>query len=248
MADTHHPRRCSLPARSRTPSRASRLRRAAARGLGRPRRPQLHQGRTRRHAVVPLVVPDGYLRQLRHDGQRRTEADLRDLPRRIRAGADPRRAAGQFPVHPRPGRRHRRLHRQARAGQAVARSGSEKPVAEGEYLQTPAQLDELQAVQHVHQLHALLLRPARCTGSTTSSSARRRSRSRSATTSTPATRARADAAGRPVQPEGVWECTFVGECSECARSTSIPPGAIQQAKLTAAMDTLKSYLLPRGRR
>ena len=32
----------------------------------------------RRLAHVPLVVPDGHLRQLRHDGQRRTEADLRD--------------------------------------------------------------------------------------------------------------------------------------------------------------------------
>ena len=49
----------------------------AARGLGGPRRAEPRQGPARRHAVLPLVLPDGHLRQLRHDGQRRAEADLR---------------------------------------------------------------------------------------------------------------------------------------------------------------------------
>jgi len=31
-----------------------------------------------------------------------------------------------------------------------------KPVSEGEYLQTPEELDAYKTVQHVHQLHALL--------------------------------------------------------------------------------------------
>ena len=55
----------------------------------------------------PLVVPDGHLRQLRHDRQRRAEADLRHLPHRLRARARPSRAADQLPGHPRPRRRHR---------------------------------------------------------------------------------------------------------------------------------------------
>ena len=35
--------------------------------------------------VVPLVVPHGRVRQLRDDGQRRAEADLRDVSLRLRA-------------------------------------------------------------------------------------------------------------------------------------------------------------------
>ncbi len=54
-------------------------------GLGRPGRTEPRQGSHRRHAVVPLVVPHGHLRQLRHDGQRRAEADLRHVPVRLRA-------------------------------------------------------------------------------------------------------------------------------------------------------------------
>ena len=97
------------------------VRRPAAQGLGGPRRPQLHQGPARRHAVLPLVLPDGHLRQLRHDGQRRAEADLRHLPHRLRARAGARRAAAQLPGDPRPRRRHRRLPAQAADGQAVDR-------------------------------------------------------------------------------------------------------------------------------
>ena len=47
------------------------------------------------------------------------QADLRHVPHRLRARARPGRAAGQLPRHPRPRRRHRRLHAEAAAGQAV---------------------------------------------------------------------------------------------------------------------------------
>ena len=43
--------------------------------------------------ALPLVVPDGHLRQLRHDGQRRAEADLRDLAAQLCAGPGAGRAA-----------------------------------------------------------------------------------------------------------------------------------------------------------
>ena len=47
-------------------------------GLEGPRRRQLHQGRGRRDALAPLVVPHGRLRELRDDGERRAEAHLQD--------------------------------------------------------------------------------------------------------------------------------------------------------------------------
>jgi fumarate reductase iron-sulfur subunit len=50
------------------------------------------------------------------------------------------------------------------------------------------------------------------------------------------------------QPEGVWDCTFVGECSRACPKGVDPAGAIQRAKVTAAMSAVKSLLLPWGQR
>jgi fumarate reductase iron-sulfur subunit len=47
---------------------------------------------------------------------------------------------------------------------------------------------------------------------------------------------------------GVWDCTFVGECTTACPKGVDPAGAIQRYKLTAATDTLKAFLLPRGGR
>src|SRR5215470_12630535 len=44
--------------------------------------------------------------------------------------------------------------------------------------------------------------------------------------------------------EGVWGCTFVGECTTACPKGVDPAGAIQQYKLTAATESLKSFLLP----
>jgi len=46
--------------------------------------------------------------------------------------------------------------------------------------------------------------------------------------------------------EGVWECTFVGECSEVCPKHVDPAGAIQKAKLRGAMDWWTSWIMPRG--
>ena len=46
------------------------------------------------------------------------------------------------------------------------------------------------------------------------------------------------------QPDGVWDCTFVGECSTACPKGVDPAGAIQQAKLAAVQETVKSLLLP----
>ncbi len=46
------------------------------------------------------------------------------------------------------------------------------------------------------------------------------------------------------QNEGVWECTFVGECSAVCPKHVDPAGAIQQAKLEGAVDYYKRLLTP----
>jgi fumarate reductase iron-sulfur subunit len=45
-------------------------------------------------------------------------------------------------------------------------------------------------------------------------------------------------------PEGVWGCTFVGECTSACPKGVDPAGAIQRYKLTAAAESLRSFLLP----
>lgn len=46
--------------------------------------------------------------------------------------------------------------------------------------------------------------------------------------------------------EGVWECTFVGECSVVCPKGVDPAGAIQQMKLSASLDWLSEKLTPGG--
>ena len=45
---------------------------------------------------------------------------------------------------------------------------------------------------------------------------------------------------------GAWDCTFVGECSVVCPKHVDPAGAIQQAKLANTLDWYQSLLLPRG--
>jgi fumarate reductase iron-sulfur subunit len=44
--------------------------------------------------------------------------------------------------------------------------------------------------------------------------------------------------------DGIWECTFVGECTKVCPKHVDPAGAIQQYKLTAATRWLRSLVLP----
>jgi fumarate reductase iron-sulfur subunit len=48
--------------------------------------------------------------------------------------------------------------------------------------------------------------------------------------------------------EGIWACTFVGECTKACPKHVDPAGAIQRYKLNAALEWLKAFLLPRGAR
>ncbi len=48
-------------------------------------------------------------------------------------------------------------------------------------------------------------------------------------------------------PDGVWGCTFVGECTRVCPKHVDPAGAIQQYKIATIIDWLKSFVTPRGR-
>jgi fumarate reductase iron-sulfur subunit len=49
-----------------------------------------------------------------------------------------------------------------------------------------------------------------------------------------------------IHPDGLWACTYVGECTTACPKDVDPAGAIQRYKLTAALESLKSYILPGG--
>lgn len=49
-------------------------------------------------------------------------------------------------------------------------------------------------------------------------------------------------------PEGIWGCTFVGECTRVCPKHVDPAGAIQQYKVSAAIDWLKSFIMSRTHR
>jgi fumarate reductase iron-sulfur subunit len=46
------------------------------------------------------------------------------------------------------------------------------------------------------------------------------------------------------QHEGVWGCTFVGECTKACPKHVDPAGAIQRYKIAAALDRFRTVLLP----
>jgi fumarate reductase iron-sulfur subunit len=46
--------------------------------------------------------------------------------------------------------------------------------------------------------------------------------------------------------EGIWGCTFVGECTEVCPKHVDPAGAIQRYKLSASLAWVKSFVAPRG--
>jgi len=123
----------------------------------------------------------------------------------------------------------------------------EKPLAEGEYLQTPAELDEYK--QFSMCINCMLCYAAcpvygldpKFVGPAAIALAQRYnldSRDQGA-------RERLDVLS---DHEGIWGCTFVGECTRVCPKHVDPAGSIQRYKLTAALDWLKSFFLPRGAR
>ena len=46
--------------------------------------------------------------------------------------------------------------------------------------------------------------------------------------------------------EGIWECTYVGECTQVCPKEVDPAGAIQMLKLSYALDWARSVVMPRS--
>jgi fumarate reductase iron-sulfur subunit len=123
----------------------------------------------------------------------------------------------------------------------------EQPVSEGEYLQTPAQMDEYQ--QYSMCINCMICYAAcpvygldeQFVGPAAIALAQRYnldSRDQGAQ----------DRLDVLIHPDGLWGCTFVGECTRACPKDVDPAGAIQRYKLTAATESLRSFLLPRGAR
>jgi fumarate reductase iron-sulfur subunit len=123
--------------------------------------------------------------------------------------------------------------------------GEEKPLSQGEYLQTP---DELEAYKQFSMCINCMLCYAACpvygldpqfVGPAAIALAQRYNKdSRDQGTSH-----RLDVLS---QHEGIWGCTFVGECSKVCPKEVDPAGAIQQYKLTATREWFKAFLMPWG--
>jgi fumarate reductase iron-sulfur subunit len=123
----------------------------------------------------------------------------------------------------------------------------EKPIAEGEYRQTPQEMDEYQqfsmcincmlcyAACPIYGLDPKFIGPAAL------ALAQRYNLDN-----------RDEGADERLEllseHEGIWGCTFVGECTQACPKNVDPAGAIQRYKLTAAIESVKTYLLPRGAR
>lgn len=121
----------------------------------------------------------------------------------------------------------------------------EKPLAAGEYLQTPSELDEYQQYSTCincmlcysscpsYALDPVFLGPAAITvGQRYNLDSRDQGGA-----------ARAEVLSAP---EGVWSCLSVGTCTSVCPKGVDPAGAIQRYKLTAAVGSFRSLLWPRG--
>ena len=121
----------------------------------------------------------------------------------------------------------------------------EKPSSEGEYLQTPAELD---AYKQFSMCINCMLCYSACpvvglepefTGPAVIALAQRYnldSRDQGA----------AERMAVLNEHEGMWGCTFVGECTNVCPKNVDPAGAIQLYKMASATDWFKSVLLPWG--
>ena len=122
---------------------------------------------------------------------------------------------------------------------------AEKPLADGEYLQTPQEMDEYKQFSMcincmlcysacpIYGLDPKFIGPAaialaqRYNFDNRDEGAPERMKVLS-------------------EHEGIWGCTFVGECTKVCPKHVDPAGAIQRYKLSAALDEIKSFFLPRG--
>jgi len=121
----------------------------------------------------------------------------------------------------------------------------EKPVADGAYLQTPEQLDEYK--QFSMCINCMLCYSAcpiygldpNFIGPAAIALAQRYNLDNRDEGSAERMRVLSE-------HDGIWGCTFVGECTTVCPKHVDPAGAIQRYKLTAAVESMKSFFAPRG--
>jgi fumarate reductase iron-sulfur subunit len=121
----------------------------------------------------------------------------------------------------------------------------EKPLSDGEYLQTPEELDEYK--QFSMCINCMLCYSAcpiygldqHFIGPAAIALAQRYNLD-----------SRDQGAAERMQilseHDGIWGCTFVGECTKVCPKHVDPAGAIQRYKLQAAVDWVKAVVLPRA--
>ena len=123
----------------------------------------------------------------------------------------------------------------------------EKPVSEGEYRQTPEQLEAFRqfsqcincmlcyAACPVYGLEPEFLGPAAIAlGYRYNMDSRDQGKK--------------DRESVIAGHHGIWQCTYVGECTEVCPKDVDPAAAIQRSKVDAAKDWVKSVILPWGQR
>ena len=129
----------------------------------------------------------------------------------------------------------------------IRNKGEEKPLDEGEYLQTPAELERFKpysmcincmlcyAACPVYALDSTFIGPAAIAlGQRYNMDSRDQGR---------------DARQELIAShEGIWECTFVGECSAVCPKDVDPAAAIQRAKVSSTVDWFKDVLIPWGKK
>ena len=121
----------------------------------------------------------------------------------------------------------------------------EKPVSEGEYLQSPEELDRYkQFSMCINCMLCYAACPVYGLDSTfTGPAAIALAQRYNMDSRDQGSQERLDALS---DPDGIWGCTFVGECTKVCPKNVDPAGAIQQYKLTATSDWFKSFIMPRG--
>ena len=129
----------------------------------------------------------------------------------------------------------------------IRNKDEEKPLDEGEYLQTPAELARFKpysmcincmlcyAACPVYALDSTFIGPAAIAlGQRYNMDSRDQGR---------------DARQELIAShEGIWECTFVGECSAVCPKDVDPAAAIQRAKVSSTVDWFKDVLIPWGKK
>ncbi len=123
----------------------------------------------------------------------------------------------------------------------------EKPVSEGEYLQTPAELAHYK--QFSMCINCMLCYSACPVYGQDSDFLGPAAIALAQRYNLDSRDGAADERGDVIfRHEGIWCCTFVGECTEVCPKNVDPAGAIQQAKVAATKDWFQSVLMPWGKK